>query len=278
MAEQRNPPGPIGRNVIDNIERLRQERGLSYDALSAELAKIGHSINPVSLSRLGRGERRVGADDLVAFAIILNVTPQSLLFPRDAGWDDLVELTPEVRQRVYAVWAWAWMTDYLPVEPVPVLAEASPGSDRESHERQVDFETHAYPHGGEIQRDPTHDAARDFAGRIRVSLQDFANPANWDLRRDWMIRGLRITAVQLEELIARGDREAERKGGGPYNTGNAIRQIQEAVGQVREPFANYAPGTLERVRDETRRRYENTHEAEGAARTIGPSGEVGGQG
>jgi hypothetical protein len=49
--------------------------------LSKELGKIGWPINPVSLSRLGRGERRVDVDDLVAFAELFGVTPTELLEP-----------------------------------------------------------------------------------------------------------------------------------------------------------------------------------------------------
>jgi transcriptional regulator with XRE-family HTH domain len=116
MAEQRNPPGPIGRNVIHNIEQIRQARGLSYDALAVRLAKIGHPINPVSLSRLGRGERRVGVDDLVAFAVALGVPPSALMAPRDAARDDMIELTPGVQQRAWAVWEWLDGRTPLPEE------------------------------------------------------------------------------------------------------------------------------------------------------------------
>jgi transcriptional regulator with XRE-family HTH domain len=76
-SAQRNPPGPIGRNVIANIEQLRRVRNLSYDALAAKLGDVGHPINPVSLSRLGRGERRAGADDLIALALALGVNPNA---------------------------------------------------------------------------------------------------------------------------------------------------------------------------------------------------------
>jgi transcriptional regulator with XRE-family HTH domain len=260
--------GPVGRTVIANIEQLRKTRGLSLRDLAAKLAAIGRPIGDTVLHRQSAGKRRIDADDLVAFAIALGVAPDSLLFPRDVGWDDMIELTPEVEQRAYAVWSWAQLIAYLPAEPVPVAAEASPGEDREAHERQVDFEKHARPRGGEIERDPAHEGLRDAAGRVRTSLQDFANPASWDRQRDWMIRGLRLAAIQMEEMIARGDREAERQGGGPYDTGSAIRQIQEAAGQVRAPFVDYAPGTAERIRDEARGHYANPREAAGATRTV----------
>lgn len=78
-SPQRNPPGVAGQNFIANVDQLRRAGGMSYEALAVELAKAGHPINQVSLSRLGRGERRAGVDDLVAFAQVLGVTPAQLI-------------------------------------------------------------------------------------------------------------------------------------------------------------------------------------------------------
>lgn len=84
-APQRNPPAVAGRNFIANIDRLRRARSLSYQVLAAELTEAGHPINPVSLSRLGRGERRAGVDDLIAFAGVFGVAPMRLLAPPGAA-------------------------------------------------------------------------------------------------------------------------------------------------------------------------------------------------
>jgi transcriptional regulator with XRE-family HTH domain len=102
---QRNPPGIAGQNFIANVDRLRQVRNLSYDSLAAKLGDIGHPINPVSLSRLGRGERRVSVDDLIAFARVLGTEPLELLQPLDAaqpapGDIDLDRLADMVAERV----------------------------------------------------------------------------------------------------------------------------------------------------------------------------------
>lgn len=117
MAEdksvQRNPPGPIGHHVIANIEQLRQVRGLSYEALSRELGKIGWPINQVSLARMGRGERRAAADDVIAIALVLGVNPSALLLPRNVDRGDPVELTPAISRQAWI--AWEWMDGRVPM-------------------------------------------------------------------------------------------------------------------------------------------------------------------
>jgi transcriptional regulator with XRE-family HTH domain len=76
--------GPVGRNLIANVEYLRQVRRLSQRKLSAELDRIGRPIAPLGLSRLVRGQRRVDVDELVALAGVLGVTPDVLLSPPEA--------------------------------------------------------------------------------------------------------------------------------------------------------------------------------------------------
>jgi hypothetical protein len=73
--------GEAGRNVIANIEQLRRARGLSFRDLSECLAAAGRPIVPTVLHRLSQGNRRVDADDLVAFAAVLGVSPEDLLQP-----------------------------------------------------------------------------------------------------------------------------------------------------------------------------------------------------
>ena len=72
-------PGPIGHNLIANVERLKQERRLSDRRLSAMLLAIGRPIPPLGLSRMAKCERRVDVDELVALAEVLAVAPAALL-------------------------------------------------------------------------------------------------------------------------------------------------------------------------------------------------------
>jgi transcriptional regulator with XRE-family HTH domain len=104
----RNPLGPVGRTVIENIRQLRQARGLSYARLSAKLAELDRPIAVLGLRRIENGKRRVDADDLVALALALNVTPPALLLPRSvAAGDEQVALTPAVACTAEDAWLWA---------------------------------------------------------------------------------------------------------------------------------------------------------------------------
>jgi hypothetical protein len=71
--------GPVGRQVVANVEALRRERGYSFSALSDRLAAIGRPILPTVLHRLSQGGRRVDVDDLTALATVLGTTATRLL-------------------------------------------------------------------------------------------------------------------------------------------------------------------------------------------------------
>jgi len=73
--------GPVGRNLIANVEWLRAERGLSLNRLSALLEEAGRPVPPLGLSRMIKAGRRVDVDELAALAAVLGVTPDVLLAP-----------------------------------------------------------------------------------------------------------------------------------------------------------------------------------------------------
>lgn len=83
MSNQSRMPevGPVGRNLIANVERLRTEQGLSLNRLSALLEEAGRAVPPLGLSRLAKAERRTDVDELVALSEVLGVTPDELLAP-----------------------------------------------------------------------------------------------------------------------------------------------------------------------------------------------------
>jgi transcriptional regulator with XRE-family HTH domain len=111
--------GPVGEYLIKAVERLRDVRSLTYKKLSEALEAAGRPIFPLGLSRLERGARRVDVDELVALAVALGVSPSTLLLPRDADPDDMVQLTPSVSVRAWI--AWQWMDGQMP------LPAADPG-------------------------------------------------------------------------------------------------------------------------------------------------------
>ena len=81
-TESRHPPAGGGRrNVIANVERLRQARHLSLRQLSARLAELGRPTLTSVVHWMLQGGRRVDVDDLVALADSLEVSPADLLAP-----------------------------------------------------------------------------------------------------------------------------------------------------------------------------------------------------
>jgi transcriptional regulator with XRE-family HTH domain len=79
QPSRRVPIGEAGKAVTANVERLRKAQHLSLRALSARLAELGRPIGNAVLHRQSQGRRRVDADDLVALACVLGVTPADLL-------------------------------------------------------------------------------------------------------------------------------------------------------------------------------------------------------
>ncbi|MFD8303205.1 helix-turn-helix domain-containing protein [Streptomyces sp. NPDC059690] len=113
MTEKRNPLGPIGENVRVNVQRIREEQRLSLAELSRRLDAIGRKIPTLGLGRVESGERRVDADDLVALAEVLSVSPATLMLPpKDPG--EPVKIA-EKRSVPWAT-AWRWATGEAPLE------------------------------------------------------------------------------------------------------------------------------------------------------------------
>jgi transcriptional regulator with XRE-family HTH domain len=106
-GDKKNPLGPTGQTVRENVKRLREERRMSYRELSATLAAAGRRIPALGLSRIEEGTRRVDADDLVALAVALGVNPSALLFPPTDDHEVSCQITGAGRYRASSVWDWA---------------------------------------------------------------------------------------------------------------------------------------------------------------------------
>jgi transcriptional regulator with XRE-family HTH domain len=72
-------PDLYSRNVAASVERLRKARHLSLRGLSERLGGGGHPMLPSAVHALVQGKRKVTADDLMALAAVLEVTPADLL-------------------------------------------------------------------------------------------------------------------------------------------------------------------------------------------------------
>ena len=120
MAGIHKEPGPSARRVAENVRRFRRETGLTTAELSARIEALGNAPVPdTSITRTEKGTRRVDADDLVAFALALGVTPNTLLLPADPEAPGRYNLTPNVSGPATGLWEWAQG------EALPALGEAA---------------------------------------------------------------------------------------------------------------------------------------------------------
>ena len=126
--------GPIGVNVAHTVRQFREDRRLGFAELSRQLAEIGREIPPLGLRRIESGERRVDVDDLVALAVVLDVSPLALLLPSEAS-----SLTSQGEEySLQQIWNWGEGLHPLPREAAP--------TDRDFRIRNVRFLTESRPH------------------------------------------------------------------------------------------------------------------------------------
>ncbi len=105
---------------------------MSTTRLSAALKELGQPIPPTGITRIEKGERRVDADDLVALAIALRVTPDALLLPPTLVGE--VDLTRG--KTVAATVAWFWVTGKRALD-VPADDDGSALVDLQMHSLPV---------------------------------------------------------------------------------------------------------------------------------------------
>lgn len=92
--------GDTAATVASNIRRLRRAQGMTMGQLSVNLSEAGRPMKANTLSTVENMTRRIDVDDLIAFAVALNVSPAALLMPAYED-DDAVEM-------------WAWITAESP--------------------------------------------------------------------------------------------------------------------------------------------------------------------
>ena len=218
--------GAIGRTVIANVKALR--KGVSLQVLYERLKSTGRPVLPIGLSRLENRQRRVDADDLVALAVVLGVNPSALLLPRDVPPDAEVELTPEVRVRAWAAWAWADGR-----MPLPAVADAAePAGERFA--REVEFARNARPSfGGQGSR--VVFKLYELADQVEA-LEAAEDLELQDMLRDRVNRTFRGLVPDVEDLFAR---RAGLAGVPPLSAAqlrDALRALPEPTIREAEPY------------------------------------------
>jgi transcriptional regulator with XRE-family HTH domain len=106
MASNAVASGPTADRVAKNIERVRKARQLNQKDVSALLKGIGRRMLPTVISKMERGERRIDVDDLVALALVLNVSPLTLLLPDDSSQEPVC-LADDFQVQSRTAWQWA---------------------------------------------------------------------------------------------------------------------------------------------------------------------------
>jgi transcriptional regulator with XRE-family HTH domain len=76
--------GDASKKVGQNIRELRNSLGMSQSDLGRAMSHLGIPMKASEVSRIETGTRRIGVEQLVAFAQALDVSVLSLL--REPGW------------------------------------------------------------------------------------------------------------------------------------------------------------------------------------------------
>ncbi|MFI6123237.1 helix-turn-helix domain-containing protein [Streptomyces sp. NPDC051064] len=194
--------GPISENLKVNLPRLRKARGVSTTALSETLKQLGQHIPPTGITRIEKGQRRVDADDLVALALALNVSPLTLLLPE--AWDGApTRLTPNVRLSTRTAWLWA--QGHNPASELPVAEDGEdPGGSQERGRAYYDLEENyrALALPPEQRQAANHPANREAEGATAMveRLVEVSEKRGDDAAA--VQRSLRAARLRLKKLEA----------------------------------------------------------------------------
>ncbi|WET81101.1 NACHT domain-containing protein [Amycolatopsis sp. QT-25] len=111
MERRTEALGLTGERVGQHLRQLRRARGLTLQQLAEKLRELGRPILLSALSKIEKGQRRLDVDDLVAIALAMDVTPNSILLPDESASDVVVQLTSTVSMTAASAWEWASRRD-----------------------------------------------------------------------------------------------------------------------------------------------------------------------
>ncbi|MFE7648687.1 hypothetical protein [Streptomyces phaeoluteigriseus] len=205
-SRRSNEIGPTGQRVAENLAAVRKARGWTMPRLRDEMTAAGRHLPATGVIKTESGERRVDVDDLVAFAVALNVSPLTLLLPESWG-DDEVWLTD--RRRVESRTAWLWGQGLAPA----VDAGLDVG-DQAAYKAAEDFRALALP--AERRRAVEHPANREaqelaemVARLVQTAERDGDDPAR--VKRS--LRAARLRLRKLEAELEQIELTSEELGG-----------------------------------------------------------------
>ena len=114
MAGKKTEHGITGLTAAQNMRRLREAQRLGYAEMSRLLEDLGRAIPPLGLRRIESGERRVDVDDLVAIAVVLGISPITLLMP-DTPTADTPVVSTATPNGTDAEHLWSWLMAKDPI-------------------------------------------------------------------------------------------------------------------------------------------------------------------
>lgn len=107
MAEKKTV-GYFGKVVGANVEKLKEDLGISWAELSRRLEENGRNIPELGLRNIAKGVRKVDIDDLISLAYALQSTPAFLITPPETPSTQSVPIAGhDVDLRDF----WSWITN-----------------------------------------------------------------------------------------------------------------------------------------------------------------------
>lgn len=153
-----------------NIARLRG--GMQYKELAERLAAIGRPLTPVAIRDIENAKRNVTVDDLMAFAIVFDVSPLTLLMPQSGSRNITTHVTGYLDEMGCNV-AWLWARADEPLE-----LPGEPGKADAMNEREIElFRMRARP--TVIDARTAHGRPDDWTADVTLGPDTPEGEATW---------------------------------------------------------------------------------------------------
>ena len=177
---------------------------MSQQQLAARLGELGRPMQASAVAKVETGDRRVDVDDLVAFAIALNVAPARLLVP-DVTEDAEVQPVASLTVPAWSLWQWASGQHAL-------AQEDDDQRDADVRERELAFADERPTWRRLKDQHPLAAAVRDLSWATDRALGEAASDATgtvkitavdrWLRRVDRAVTDVRRAAERLREEVA----------------------------------------------------------------------------
>jgi len=203
----------------DRVAQLRMRHGWSHRDLVARLKRQGSTLSRSSLAEIEAGFRKVRVGELLALALVLEVSPLELLMP--TAPTDLIAIGDNVAPEM-AIKVRLWILGHGALIPHPVTGERRDADERAQDRRSAErfYEDHGR---AELDR-------RRFVQQVQQATRELTEASIVDDRT-----AMTAALDQLERLasIGRDELDHEQRMASSYEELERRREITGRVG--REP-------------------------------------------